>query len=244
MKKISNLLIVLGIAIALIPLYNQIYSMYWQNKALEAYESLDTVFLEEPENISPDIIVSDPNANIYFPPDDEGLTQNGEVYTDVPDQTVTSTDLVEATAPVQPTTAKVTTAKKTSPQAIGILTIDKIKLKLPIFSGASNANLKIGVGWMKETASIGQNGNAALAAHRSHTYGRFFNRLDELQIDDTFTISVGDQQYKYVVFNKVVVEPTDVSVLKQNKKEQVVTLITCTPLITATHRLIIQARLY
>lgn len=218
--------------------------MYWQNKALEAYESLDTVFLEEPENLSPDNIVADPNANIYFPPNDDGLPLITDPSVESSSQVTDSSDSTPPTASVEQTTTKAATVKKAMPPAIGILYIDKIKLKLPIFSGTSNANLKIGVGWMKETASIGQNGNAALAAHRSHTYGRFFNRLDELQIDDTFTISVGDQQYKYVVFNKVVVEPTDVSVLKQNKKEQVVTLITCTPLITATHRLIIQARLY
>lgn len=229
MKKIlSTLLIIAGIIIALIPIYNYAYTWYWQTKALESYESLDTVFLEEPENLSVDTTVEDPNQNIYFPPELQ-----------VPEEEGTN-----VTGSTETTTSPAPTIKNERPKAIGVLKIDKIKVKLPIFAGTTNSVLKIGVGWMKETNPIGTNGNAALAAHRSHTFGRFFNRLDELQLDDTFTITVGDKIYKYVVFNKIVVEPSDVSVLKQPRKEQIVTLITCTPFITATHRLIIQARLY
>lgn len=232
MKKLfSTLLIITGLIIALIPIYNYAYSWYWQKQTLESYESLDAVFLEEPENTSTDSIVRDPNENIYFPPELQTPEEQSALVTEPGGST-------EATAAPAPA------VKTEKPKAIGVLKIDKIKSKLPIFAGATNSNLKIGVGWMKETTPIGSNGNAALAAHRSHTFGRFFNRLDEIVIDDTFTITVGDKVYRYVVFNKIVVEPTDVSVLKQPRNEQIVTLITCTPFITATHRLIIQGRLY
>lgn len=227
-KTFSTFLIIAGIVVALIPIYNYVYSWYWQNQALESYEALDSVFLEEPENTSIDATVVDPNQNVYFPPElqtpeEEGANVSG------------STEATTAPAPA---------IKAEKPKAIGVLKIDKIKVKLPIFAGTTNSILNIGVGWMKETNPIGVNGNAALAAHRSHTFGRFFNRLDEMQLDDTFTITVGEKVYKYVVYNKIVVEPSDVSVLKQPRKDQIVTLITCTPFITATHRLIIQGRLY
>lgn len=227
-KTFSTFLIIAGIIVALIPIYNYIYSWYWQNQALESYESLDSVFLAEPENTSIDATVIDPNQDIYFPPELQTPEDEGT-------NTLGSTESTAAPPP---------SVKTEKPKAIGVLKIDKIKVKLPIFAGTTNSILRIGVGWMKETNPIGSNGNAALAAHRSHTFGRFFNRLDEIVLDDTFTITVGDKVYKYVVFNKVVVEPSDVSVLKQPKNDQIVTLITCTPFITATHRLIIQARLY
>ncbi len=223
-KTLSTLLILIGIGIALVPIYNFAYTWYFQSQALENYEALDTVFLQEPENTSSDSLVSSPDENIYFPTEPQ------------------PTALAQTTEAIPDTTNALIIAPK--PKAIGVLIIDKIKVKLPVFAGATNANLKIGVGWMKETGKIGENGNAALAAHRSHTFGRFFNRLDEIQLNDTFTITVGSEVLKYVVFNKIVVVPSDVSVLKQPKKEQIVTLITCTPFITATHRLIIQAKLY
>ena len=82
-----------------------------------------------------------------------------------------------------------------------------------------------------------------MAAHRSHTFGRFFNRLDEVGLGDEIIIISNGEEYKYKVFNKVVVEPTDLSVLQRNNKDRIVTLITCTPIKTATHRLIIQGKI-
>ena len=52
-----------------------------------------------------------------------------------------------------------------------------------------------------------------------------------------------DAVYNYEVFNIFIVEPSDVSVLKKSKTESILTLITCHPLYTATHRLIVQAKL-
>lgn len=128
-------------------------------------------------------------------------------------------------------------------QPIGIIKINNIKVNLPIFEGATQKNMKVGVGWMKETSEIGEVGNTALAAHRSHTFGRFFNRLDEVELGDEIIIIFNGKEYKYKVFNKVVVEPTDLSVLQRNNKDRIVTLITCTPIKTATHRLIIQGKI-
>lgn len=128
-------------------------------------------------------------------------------------------------------------------QPIGVLKIDKIKVNLPILEGATQKNLKIGAGWMKETTKLGEVGNTALAAHRSHTFGRFFNRLDEMEIGDKVRINVQGKDYQYEVFNKIIVKPTDISVLNRNKKDKILTLITCHPMYTATDRLIIQAKI-
>lgn len=125
----------------------------------------------------------------------------------------------------------------------GIITIDKIDLKLPILEGATKANMKHAAAHMKETAPIGEIGNAAIAAHRSRTAGRLFNRLNEVKVGDTISVKTSDQEYEYEVYDISIVEPTDVSVLNGNKQDKILTLITCDPLVNPTHRLIIHAKI-
>ncbi|MNC63655.1 Sortase family protein [compost metagenome] len=96
---------------------------------------------------------------------------------------------------------------------------------------------------MKETAALGEVGNAAIAAHRSRTTGRLFNRLGEVEIGDIISIQTSTEKYQYVVYDISIVEPTDVSVLNGNKTDSILTLITCDPLVNPTHRLIIHAKL-
>ncbi|PKR77198.1 class D sortase [Halalkalibacillus sediminis] len=127
-------------------------------------------------------------------------------------------------------------------QVHSVLTIEKLDLTLPVLHGATEENLKIGAGIMSDTTPLGEIGNTAIAAHRSHTYGRQFNRLDELESGDTIEIETTDGQTTYQVFEKVVVTPDDLSVLDPMGEQSVVTLITCDPMIDPTHRLIVHAK--
>jgi len=126
---------------------------------------------------------------------------------------------------------------------LGVIKIDKIDCTLPILDGTTPEILKIGAGKLTGTTDIGEIGNTAISAHRSHTYGRNFNRLNEVEEGDIVVISTSDADYTYEVFNIQVVEPSDVSLLKKSKTESILTLITCHPLYIASHRLIVQARL-
>ncbi|WP_151737938.1 class D sortase ['Paenibacillus yunnanensis' Narsing Rao et al. 2020] len=126
---------------------------------------------------------------------------------------------------------------------IGIISIETIDVKLPILEGATKANMKHAAAHMKETAPIGEIGNAAIAAHRSRTAGRLFNRLDEVKAGDTVSVKTAEGQFDYEVYDISIVEPTDVSVLNGNDKDRILTLITCDPLVNPTHRLIIHAKL-
>lgn len=125
----------------------------------------------------------------------------------------------------------------------GILSISKINLKLPILHGATQENLKTTLASIENTGQAGQIGNYAIAGHRSHTYGRNFNRLDELEVGDTINISTKETTYKYQVTEKLTVEPKDVWVLQGNDIDKELTLVTCDPLINPTHRLIVKAKL-
>ncbi|MCY6960199.1 class D sortase [Clostridium brassicae] len=125
---------------------------------------------------------------------------------------------------------------------IGILSIPKIDCKVPICEGIDKNTLKYSVGHFKDTPLPGDKGNCCIAGHRSYTYNEFFNRLDELKENDEIYIQNKKGKYKYIVYKKMVVKPTEVSVLN-NTKEGEITLVTCTPIRVASHRLIIKGKL-
>jgi len=154
--------------------------------------------------------------------------------------------------------AEITSPEDTVIAGIGILTIDRINARLPVTQGASTAQLKVAVGHVSETPEIGAVGNAVIAGHRSYTFGRFFNRLDELVLGDIIQYqSIEGSVLLFEVIEILEVLPGDPvvfwpsssvsgsnnsnNVLSDN--ERLLTLLTCTPIITASHRLIVRARL-
>ncbi|CAM4522949.1 class D sortase [Paenibacillus macerans] len=127
--------------------------------------------------------------------------------------------------------------------SIAMIEIAAIDVKLPVLEGATKANMKHAAAHMTETAPLGAEGNAAIAAHRARTKGRLFNRLNEVEIGDKIVITTESDRYTYEVYKISIVEPTEVSVLKPNGKDKILTLITCDPLKNPTHRLIVQAKM-
>ncbi len=230
MRKVSTLLIIIGIVVTAYPLLDRAYTWYMQKQIEQTYSDLGQVFETSEETGIPELEIGTPAA-VATP---SAITPSAATGAVTSTASASNTTDVTPAAPAPPTNTK---------KPVGQLLIPKINVKLPIMNGATLANMKIGAGWMKETTPIGQNGNAAIAAHRSQTKGRFFNRLDEMAIGDEIKIISEGKEYTYTVFNIVVVEPTDVSVLKGKRSEQIITLITCTPIKVATHRLIVQARL-
>lgn len=126
--------------------------------------------------------------------------------------------------------------------AIGIIRIPKIDLKVAIGEGIDMNTLKYAVGHFPETAMAGEKGNFCIAGHRSYTYSEYFNRLDEIDKGDEIYVKTKKGEYKYIVYEKKIVEPSEYSVL-DSTKDSTMTLVTCTPIRLATHRLIIKAKL-
>ncbi|MBT2679105.1 class D sortase [Bacillus sp. ISL-35] len=153
-------------------------------------------------------------------------------------------DQVDQNQLVDPTSSTIEeeSSKRNNSGMLGVIEIDKINLRLPILYGASQGNLGVGSGLLNGTSLPGAPGNSAIAAHRSRSYGRMFNRLDEIGTGDVVTVKGQNGTFQYKVYETLVVEPEDVSVLSGSKNEKTLTLITCTPIDTATHRLIVKAK--
>lgn len=128
-------------------------------------------------------------------------------------------------------------------EVIGQVAIPKIGVELMFVEGVTNQDLKFAVGHMPQTALPGEVGNCAIAGHRSYTFGEYFNRLDEVEIGDEIHVTFAGEKYTYKVYETFLVEPSEVSVLEPQGDRKVVTLITCHPVVAATHRLIVRGEL-
>ncbi len=66
-----------------------------------------------------------------------------------------------------------------------------------------------------------------------------FALLDKLEYDDEILIYYNQKKFRYIIKEKKVITPGDVSVLERNKKKSELTLMTCWPLWTTLNRLIV-----
>src|SRR5207245_11247984 len=98
-----------------------------------------------------------------------------------------------------------------------------------------------GPGHLHESAVTADIRTSVIAAHRD----TFFRHIYELNAGDDIYVERHGKQFHYVVTEKRVVQPTDVSVL-DNSSEARLTLITCYPVYfvgPAPERLVIFAKL-
>jgi sortase A len=135
---------------------------------------------------------------------------------------------------------------------IAIIKIDKIGLNHVVVEGTNKGDLQKGPGHYNNTPLPGQQGNAAIAGHRT-TYGAPFNRLDELKVGDKIVLETVRGTFTYEVSkDPYPVRPSDVSVINPekdpsdptgNKLLAELTLTTCHPKYSAAQRLIIKAKI-
>lgn len=121
---------------------------------------------------------------------------------------------------------------------IGILKIPAIELEAPVRLGEENLNYVVAK--YRDCANFGQAGNVILAGH-NNMRGSVFKNLHKLKENDSIFIESNNKIYEYKIYEKLIVEPNDSSVLKQDLKNKELTLITCTN--HAKERLIIKAKL-
>ncbi|NPV06608.1 MAG: class D sortase [Anaerolineae bacterium] len=121
------------------------------------------------------------------------------------------------------------------------IVIDKLGVDAPVVAGDGPEQLKMGVGHRLGTAGPGQPGNMVLSGHND-IYGEVFRHLDRLAEGDRITIYSDGEPFTYVVKRKLIVEPTDLSVLEPTQ-EPVATLISCYPYLVDSHRIVIVAEL-
>ena len=92
---------------------------------------------------------------------------------------------------------------------MGYITIDKIKVQLPIYHGTSDQVLNSAVGHV-EGSSLpvgGKSTHSVLSAHRGLPSAKLFTNLDKLVVGDIFTIRILDRTITYQVDQILIVLP-------------------------------------
>lgn len=127
---------------------------------------------------------------------------------------------------------------------MGYLTIEKIKVKLPIYHDTNEKVLSKGVGHLKGSSlPVGGIGtHSILSAHRGLPSSKLFTNLDKLEIGDTFTINILNRKLTYEIDQILIVKPKDIKELKIKDNSDYITLITCTPYGINTHRLLVRGK--
>ena len=126
---------------------------------------------------------------------------------------------------------------------VAVLFIEKIDLEIPVFLGATRANLRLGAGLLDTGVLLGEKGNVVITAHRSHSYGMQFNRLDEIEVGDEVLVKTKMGEYRYVAYATQIVEPARISLIDAQGDASLLTLVTCHPLYSRDppYRLVVQA---
>jgi sortase A len=128
------------------------------------------------------------------------------------------------------------------------IVIPKIGVDKIVVEGVSLADLKRGPGHFPGSPLPGQQGNAAIAGHRT-TYGAPFNRLDELDEGDEIRVTTLQGTFRYEVADTegdgngwFAVQPEQVEVLDDAGDDRL-TLAACHPKYSARERIIVVAKL-
>lgn len=146
---------------------------------------------------------------------------------------------------------KVTTEQVRLGHGIALIRIPRLgkTYKYVVIEGVSVADLRKGPGHYPGTALPGGLGNFVVSGHRT-TYLAPFNRVDELKSGDKILVDTQDEQYVYEVNGEKVVSPDNLDVTDpvplhpgQAPTEHLITLTTCHPKYSASHRLIVFGRL-
>ena len=126
---------------------------------------------------------------------------------------------------------------------LALISIPKMDLEYPVVFGDGKQQLKVGIGQVPGTPSIGTYGNAVLAGHRTSNGAPFYD-LDLLEVGDQFSLSGVFGVLTYEVNRTEIVTPDDVaSILTSDWTRSSVTLFSCTPRGSTSHRLLVHADL-
>ncbi len=240
-KWLGNLLIVLGIGFVCYTAGSQAYYAYIQHAMFKDMETLvmDMSAISSQLNPEPSANppTSEPSGSSSGSPPDYRPGQSD------PEPVSPSTSTSQGSTASNPASSQ-EQAEKSALVSIGVMEIPKIDVKMIIMEGTESVQLAVGIGHVTETPLPGQLGNCSVAGHRSGSGAKPFENLDKLENGDIIKFLAGANVYEYKVFDKFVVEPTDVWVLKQNKEESIATIITCEYVsIGVKKRLIVQAKL-
>ena len=116
-------------------------------------------------------------------------------------------------------------------QLIGELRVPAMNCDLPLFLGATNANMAYGAAMLGQTSMPvgGADTNCVIAAHRGCVNGAYFLYIQNLSIGDKVYLDNYWETMTYRVSEINVIDPDDREAVLIQKGRDMLTLITCHP---------------
>ena len=127
-------------------------------------------------------------------------------------------------------------------EMVGHIQIPKIGIDIPIRAGSSEDVLQQGAGHLEGTSLPigGKSTHTVITAHRGLPNAKLFRNLDQLAYGDVFYISNIKETIAYKVDKIQVVEPSDFEPVLVVENKDYATLLTCTPYMINSHRLLVR----
>ena len=185
------------------------------------------------------------------------------VYNWLPEPTIvppTPTPLPTSTIPPTPTAIPTPTPTPQPQPPIRVIipgigvnsTVRQVGVSIsgdPLNPNVTWTELGIGIGHDESSVNPGESGNIVLFGHNNYA-GQVFRRLSELKVGDAVYVYTLDQEFSYIVQEVDIVRA--VGMTEQDKRvhasymgtksEETLTLISCWPYSTYTHRVYVVAK--
>ncbi|HGZ3551263.1 TPA: class C sortase [Streptococcus pneumoniae] len=129
-------------------------------------------------------------------------------------------------------------------ERMGHVEIPVIDVDLPVYAGTAEEVLQQGAGHLEGTSlPIGGNStHAVITAHTGLPTAKMFTDLTKLKVGDKFYVHNIKEVMAYQVDQVKVIEPTNFDDLLIVPGHDYVTLLTCTPYMINTHRLLVRGK--
>lgn len=125
---------------------------------------------------------------------------------------------------------------------MGYVEIPAIQIRLPIYHGCTENELSKGAGHLPSSSLPvgGKSTHAVLAAHSGRADSKMFTDLDQVKEGDLVYLYVLHKTLMYEVDQITVTTPDDTDAIQIIDGKDLLTLLTCTPYGTNTHRLLVR----
>lgn len=124
---------------------------------------------------------------------------------------------------------------------IGVLTIPTLDIQIAVYDHTNDALLEQGAVLLDGTSFPvgGTSTHATISAHTGLPNNKYFTDLHTLKEGDQFYLAILNEKLAYEVRSMEVIEPTEIEALRIIEGEDIVTLMTCTPYMVNSHRLLV-----
>jgi sortase A len=179
-------------------------------------------------------------------PGEAETAESGSAPTSIPEPTLAfATPVIRQPADSPPTRLSIPAISLDIPVVpVGVKTINDVGGSRVVWADVPNA-----AAFHQTSAYPGNPGNTVVNGHRD-ILGSVFRNLNKVEIGDEIKLYVGDVEYPYLVTETLVVPEAFASARQRAENlrligympEERLTLITCTPIGLATHRLLVIAK--